>query len=73
MAGAAFTSASAQSAVFTFRTTVNKMLPFRSLTRWNQGRHTRNVLSAMTDRQLEDIGMIRGDIDKVAFAVPSKS
>lgn len=73
MAGFAFTSAAAQPAVFTFREVVNKVLPLRSFARWNQGRLTRNALSAMTDRQLQDIGMVRGDIDELAFAFPSKS
>lgn len=33
---------------------------------WNDARVTRNALSALTDRELEDIGLIRGDIDVVA-------
>ncbi|MCR9127579.1 MAG: DUF1127 domain-containing protein [Rhodobacteraceae bacterium] len=33
---------------------------------WNDARVTRNALSRLTDRELEDIGMIRGDIDVVA-------
>ncbi len=33
---------------------------------WNDARVTRNALSALTDRELEDIGLIRGDIDSVA-------
>ena len=73
MAGVAFTSAAAQSAVFTFHTAVIKVHPLRSFVRWNQGRQTRNALSALTDRQLQDIGMVRGDIDELAFANPGKS
>ena len=73
MAGFAFTSAAAQSAVFTFHAAVNKVLPLQSFARWNRGRQTRNALSAMTDRHLLDIGMIRGDIDDLAFAFPSNS
>lgn len=30
---------------------------------WNQGRATRKALSQLTDRQLRDIGLVRGDID----------
>ncbi|MEM1073909.1 MAG: DUF1127 domain-containing protein [Pseudomonadota bacterium] len=33
---------------------------------WNESRLTRNSLSALTDRELEDIGLTRGDIDSVA-------
>lgn len=33
---------------------------------WNDSRMTRNTLSSLSDRELEDIGLIRGDIDKVA-------
>jgi len=33
---------------------------------WNDARVTRNALASLTDRELEDIGLIRGDIDDVA-------
>ncbi|APX13827.1 DUF1127 domain-containing protein [Tateyamaria omphalii] len=33
---------------------------------WNDARLTRNALNALTDRELEDIGLVRGDIDEVA-------
>ncbi|MEX0350453.1 MAG: DUF1127 domain-containing protein [Paracoccaceae bacterium] len=33
---------------------------------WNDARITRNALAGLTDRELEDIGMCRGDIDDVA-------
>lgn len=33
---------------------------------WNDARVTRNALAALTDRELEDIGLVRGDIDLVA-------
>ncbi|MEX0310328.1 MAG: DUF1127 domain-containing protein [Tateyamaria sp.] len=33
---------------------------------WNDARMTRNALNALTDRELEDIGLVRGDIDNVA-------
>ena len=33
---------------------------------WNDARVTRNALSALSDRELDDIGLIRGDIEDVA-------
>ncbi|AVO39636.1 DUF1127 domain-containing protein [Pukyongiella litopenaei] len=33
---------------------------------WNDARVTRKVLLALTDRQLEDIGLVRGDVDLIA-------
>lgn len=33
---------------------------------WNERRVTRNALSQLSDRELEDIGLSRGDIDLVA-------
>ena len=30
---------------------------------WNDARVTRNALNKLSDRELEDIGLIRGDID----------
>lgn len=39
---------------------------FAALAAWNDARLTRNSLSALSDRELEDIGLIRGDIEGVA-------
>ncbi len=33
---------------------------------WNDARATRNALNGLTDRELEDIGLCRGDIEGVA-------
>lgn len=33
---------------------------------WNDARVTRNALASLSDRELDDIGLIRGDIDIVA-------
>lgn len=33
---------------------------------WNDARLTKNTLSSLTDRELADIGMCRGDIEHVA-------
>lgn len=37
-----------------------------ALTEWNDRRATRNALSRLSDRELEDIGLTRGEIDAVA-------
>ncbi|MBV2359944.1 DUF1127 domain-containing protein [Thalassococcus sp. CAU 1522] len=34
---------------------------------WNDARLTRKSLSALTDRELDDIGLCRGDIDTVSY------
>ena len=36
---------------------------------WNDQRVTRNSLSTLSDRQLDDIGLNRGDIDEIAQSV----
>ena len=42
--------------------------PFHALatafTTWNNSRATRRALYALTDRELDDIGLCRGDIDR---------
>ena len=46
------------------------LAPFAALAHlimaWNDARVTRNTLSRLTDRELEDIGLTRGDTDPVA-------
>lgn len=39
------------------------------VTSWNNARVTRNALSKLTNRELDDIGLSRGDIDSVVEAV----
>ena len=39
---------------------------FATFATWNDARQTRKALNALTDRELEDIGLCRGDIDDVA-------
>ena len=39
---------------------------FASVVAWNDQRLTHRALSCLTDPELEDIGLIRGDIDSVA-------
>ncbi|MDU9002443.1 DUF1127 domain-containing protein [Sedimentitalea todarodis] len=38
-----------------------------ALIAWNDARMTRNALSGLSNRELEDIGLVRGDIDSVAM------
>ncbi|MEO9819047.1 MAG: DUF1127 domain-containing protein [Paracoccaceae bacterium] len=42
------------------------VLLMTKVTSWNDARLTRNTLSNLTDRQLDDIGLIRGDIEALA-------
>ncbi|MGI9370710.1 MAG: DUF1127 domain-containing protein [Ruegeria sp.] len=44
----------------TFASVVNAVVE------WNDARVTRNALSGLSDRELDDIGLCRGDIDVVA-------
>ncbi len=37
-----------------------------SVASWNDARLTRNALAKLTDRELDDIGLCRGDIELVA-------
>jgi len=39
---------------------------FAAVVAWNDARVTRNALSSLSDRELEDIGLSRGDIAAVA-------
>lgn len=38
-----------------------------SITAWNQTRRTRDALNKLSDYELEDIGLTRGDIEAVAL------
>lgn len=39
---------------------------FGTIASWNDARATRKALSGLSDRELDDIGLARGDIDMVA-------
>jgi uncharacterized protein YjiS (DUF1127 family) len=39
-----------------------------AVTAWNDARVTRKALSKLSDRELDDIGLCRGDIDDIALA-----
>ena len=36
-----------------------------AVSKWNDMRVTRKALARLSDRELEDIGLVRGDIDRV--------
>jgi uncharacterized protein YjiS (DUF1127 family) len=38
---------------------------FSALSAWNDGRVTRNALGKLSDRELDDIGLCRGDVDMI--------
>lgn len=38
------------------------------LSAWNDARVTQKALYALTDRELDDLGLIRGDIEAIAFS-----
>ncbi len=52
-------------AVTTFRMTSALDNMRLSLVEWNQKRSTRTALSKLSDRELSDIGMSRGDIERI--------
>jgi uncharacterized protein YjiS (DUF1127 family) len=58
----AYGSASAVSSISAF---ISKSIS--AVIAWNDARVTRKALSALSDRELEDIGLVRGDIDVVAL------
>lgn len=39
---------------------------YTALSTWNDARVTRNALEKLSDRELDDIGLCRGDIDQIA-------
>jgi uncharacterized protein YjiS (DUF1127 family) len=36
---------------------------------WNDARVTRKSLSALSDRELDDLGLVRGDIEDIARGI----
>ena len=62
MAAFDYTPAQSLNAGFTGRIGFAISSLVASVTHWNATRSTRNVLSKLTDRELEDIGLSRGDI-----------
>ena len=50
-------------AITTYRAINGLSGVFTSLKGWNDARLTRKALSKLTDRELDDIGLCRGDIE----------
>jgi len=59
-------------AAIDFRTTTVKSgfslsSVFGALAAWNDARMTRNSLNKLSARELDDIGLVRGDIERIAL------
>jgi uncharacterized protein YjiS (DUF1127 family) len=52
-------------AITTYRAINGLSAVFGTLTAWNDARVTRKALGKLTDRELDDIGLCRGDIDLI--------
>ena len=50
-------------AITTYRAINSVSRALRAVSAWNDARATRNSLSKLSDRQLDDIGLCRGDIE----------
>ncbi len=50
-------------AISTFRFVQLVNSAYASVAAWNDARVTRNALGKLSDRELDDIGLCRGDID----------
>ncbi len=49
-------------AITTYRAISGVTNAFGALSNWNDARMTRNALNKLSDRELDDIGLCRGDI-----------
>lgn len=52
-------------AITTYRTIQFISTAFAAVANWNDARVTRNALGKLSDRELDDIGLCRGDIDQL--------
>ena len=50
-------------AITTYRAVTGLSRAFNALAVWNDGRITRNALGKLSDRELDDIGLCRGDVE----------
>ena len=53
-------------AITTYRALNGLSSVFGAWSAWNDARVTRNALKKLSDRELDDIGLCRGDIDLIA-------
>ncbi len=54
-------------AITTYRVVQFFSTAFAAVANWNDARVTRNALGKLTDRELDDIGLCRGDIDTIGL------
>ena len=52
-------------AITTYRAINGFSDAFRVLSAWNDARATRKALHKLSDRELDDIGLCRGDVDMI--------
>lgn len=52
-------------AITTYRAINAVSRAFRAISAWNDARATRSALGNLSDRQLDDIGLCRADIDTI--------
>ncbi len=52
-------------AITTFRITSFLDGAYTALAGWNDARVTRKALARLSDRELDDIGLCRGDLDRI--------
>ena len=52
-------------AITTYRTINSLSNAIAAFQAWNDARVTRNALSKLSDRELDDIGLCRGDVDVI--------
>jgi len=65
MVAITYTRPVAQGASLSSRAAIFVVNLFGALIEWNNTRMTRNALSRLSDRELDDIGLVRGDIDDI--------
>jgi uncharacterized protein YjiS (DUF1127 family) len=53
-------------AITTYRAVTGLSKFVTAMTSWNDARVTRNALNKLSDRELDDIGLCRGDIETLA-------
>ncbi len=65
MALANYTRPAPFGAIATFNFTNRVEAILNAVVGWNVKRKTRNVLSALSDRELQDIGLVRGNLEDI--------